>query len=260
MAEKGTLIGVSVGPGEGGLLTLQAVETLRSCPVIAAPRTRTGETLAMNIARAGIERFLELADNGTDPETFWAEKTVLLLDFAMTNDPELFERTHRVAADRLEEALDKGQDVALLNLGDVSIYSSCHYVGAILEEEGYAVRYTAGVTSFCAAASLLGRSLTRMDTPVYIVPGAVGGEEVRRLLAEYGSKILMKTGSKLPETLAALHAEGLDACTSVVVNCGLPGEQVFPDLAAYEDALSRDREAVSSYFTLFLVTPPEETA
>ena len=36
----GTFYGVSVGPGDPELMTLQAVRRLENCPVIAAPTTR----------------------------------------------------------------------------------------------------------------------------------------------------------------------------------------------------------------------------
>ena len=47
----GTFYGVSVGPGDPELMTLQAVRRLESCPVIAAPQTPKGGMLALDIAR-----------------------------------------------------------------------------------------------------------------------------------------------------------------------------------------------------------------
>ena len=44
---KGTLYGVSVGPGDPELLTLKAMRIIRRCPVIAAPQTKSGEMLAL---------------------------------------------------------------------------------------------------------------------------------------------------------------------------------------------------------------------
>lgn len=46
----GTFYGVSVGPGNPELLTLQAVRLLRQCPVLAAPQTASGQMLALDIA------------------------------------------------------------------------------------------------------------------------------------------------------------------------------------------------------------------
>lgn len=46
---NGVFYGVGVGPGDPELLTLKALRTLERCPVIAAPRTRSGEMLALDI-------------------------------------------------------------------------------------------------------------------------------------------------------------------------------------------------------------------
>ena len=40
--KKGVFYGVGVGPGDPELLTLKAVHLLERCPVIAAPRTKSG--------------------------------------------------------------------------------------------------------------------------------------------------------------------------------------------------------------------------
>lgn len=50
----GTFYGVSVGPGNPELLTLQAVRLLRQCPVLAAPQTASGQMLALDIARRAL--------------------------------------------------------------------------------------------------------------------------------------------------------------------------------------------------------------
>ena len=50
----GTFYGVSVGPGDPELMTLQAVRRLENCPVIAAPQTPKGGMLALDIARRAL--------------------------------------------------------------------------------------------------------------------------------------------------------------------------------------------------------------
>ena len=62
-----------------------------------------------------------------------------------------------------------------------------------------------------------------------------------------GAKVLMKSGRQLPETLAALADAGLLSRSAMVCNCGLPNEEVWPDLTDYDPARS------AGYFATILV-------
>ena len=232
MAElKGTFYGVSVGPGDPELMTLQAVRRLENCPVIAAPQTPKGGMLALDIARSALGEALD-------------GKTIIPLHFAMSRDPEVLRASHEEAARAVKEYLDAGQDVAMLNLGDVSVYATFGYLQEILEAEGCKTVMLPGVTSFCAAAARLGQSLTGgMEQPLTIAPGRCAAE----VLAAPGAKVLMKSGRQLPETLAALADAGLLSRSAMVCNCGLPNEEVWPDLADYDPARS------AGYFATILV-------
>ena len=53
--KRGTFYAVGVGPGDPELLTLKACRTLEACPVVAAPRTRSGGMLALDIARGAVD-------------------------------------------------------------------------------------------------------------------------------------------------------------------------------------------------------------
>ena len=114
----GTFYGVSVGPGDPELMTLQAVRCLENCPVIAAPQTPKGGMLALDIAKAAVDL---------------SGKTILSLRFAMSLDPAVQKAAHIEAARAVKEYLDAGQDVAMLNLGDVSVYATFGYLQEILE-------------------------------------------------------------------------------------------------------------------------------
>ena len=52
---KGVLYGVGTGPGDPELLTIKAVRTIESCPVIAAPQTADGAMGALDIVRGGYD-------------------------------------------------------------------------------------------------------------------------------------------------------------------------------------------------------------
>lgn len=227
--KKGTLYGVSVGPGDPELMTLKAVRCIEQCPVLAAPQTAAGRMLALDIAKGAVDV---------------SGKIILPLHFAMSRDSEVLKASHAAAADAVRAHLDAGRDVALLNLGDVSIYATYGYLEEILTAQGYAAVRIAGVPSFCAAAARLGQSLTGgMEQPLTIAPG----RHVEQVLAAPGTKVLMKTGRRLPKTLDALRERGLLANSAMVCNCGLPDEAVFPALTDYDPAQD------AGYFATILV-------
>ena len=224
----GTFYGVGVGPGDPELLTLKAVRVLEACPVLAAPRTASGEMLALDIARQAVP--LE-------------GKEILPLYFPMSRDQKTLHAAHTTAADAVRPYLEGGQDVAMVILGDVSIYSTYCYLMDILKGEGFPCVMVPGVPSFCAVAARLGRSLTVANAPLHILPG--GGEDTAEHLDLPGTKVLMKSGKRYPQLLEELERRGLLAQVGMVENCGLPGERVFASL--------EEKPESSGYFTTIIL-------
>jgi len=187
--------------------------------------------LALDIARSALGKALD-------------GKTIVPLHFAMSRDPAVLAASHKAAVQAVRPYLDAGQDTAMLNLGDVSIYATFGYLQCLLEAEGYPTAMAAGVPSFCAAAARLNVPLTGgMDAPLTIAPGSWAG----RVLETPGTKVLMKTGRQLPALLDTLRQADKLKNSTLVCNCGLPDEQVCPDL-------SRGQPQVQpGYFTTVLV-------
>lgn len=210
-------------------MTRKAVRVLEDCPVLAVPRTPAGDSLALEIAQAGADL---------------TDKEIHFIDFAMSRDEEKRRQAHRRAAEAVRALLDRGTDVAMPVLGDVSLFASSAYVAQLLEEEGCRCVRVPGVPSFCAAAARLGQPLTGgMEAPLTIAPGRHAAE----ILAAPGTKVLMKSGRQLPETLAALAEAGLLGRSAMVCNCGLPDEEVWPDLSVC------DASRPAGYFATILV-------
>ena len=140
---NGTFYAVGVGPGDPELLTLQAANILKRCPVIAAPQTKSGQMLALDIARSALDL---------------REKEILPLSFTMSREPALREESYQTAARQIEAFLQKGLDVAMVNLGDVSIFATAYYILERIREDGFRTVMAPGVTSFSAVAARLGCS------------------------------------------------------------------------------------------------------
>lgn len=220
MEKQGVFYAVSVGPGDPELLTRQACRVLEVCDVIAAPRTKAGRMLALDIAGGAVDM---------------RGKTVLPLDFTMAHDAAVREESYRTAAGAIEAELTAGRDVAMVNLGDVSVYATAYYILERIRSDGFEVVMCPGVTSFCAVAARLGRSLTRMDEPLHILPGST---DLNNALALPGTKVLMKSGKAIHETAEALKRHGLLANAGMVADCGLETEQVYTDLQQLPEEIS----------------------
>lgn len=224
---NGTFYAVGVGPGAPELLTLQAVNLLRQCPVIAAPQTRSGQMLALDIAQGALDL---------------REKEILPLIFTMSREPALREESYQTAARQIEAFLQKGLDVAMVNLGDVSVFATAYYILERIREDGFETLMAPGVTSFSAVAARLGCSLTQIDAPLHIIPASA---DLDRALSLPGTKVLMKSGSAIWDTIAALERNGCLSRAAMVADCGLPTQKVFYDLTKLPETVS--------YFATILV-------
>ena len=220
MEKQGVFYAVSVGPGDPELLTRQACRVLEACDVIAAPRTKAGRMLALDIAGGAVDM---------------RGKTILPLDFTMAHDAAVREESYRTAVAAIEAVLSAGRDVAMVNLGDVSVYATAYYILERIRSDGFEAVMCPGVTSFCAVAARLGRSLTRMDEPLHILPGSA---ELNNALALPGTKVIMKSGKAIRETVDALERHGLAARAGMVADCGLETEQVYTDLRQLPEEIS----------------------
>ena len=220
MEKQGVFYAVSVGPGDPELLTRQACRVLEVCDVIAAPRTKAGRMLALDIAGGAVDM---------------RGKTILPLDFTMAHDAAVREESYRTAAGAIEAALAAGRDVAMVNLGDVSVYATAYYILERVRSDGFEVVMCPGVTSFCAVAARLGRSLTRMEEPLHILPGST---DMDSALTLEGTKVLMKSGRAIHEMVDALERHGLAARAGMVADCGLETEQVYTDLRQLPEEIS----------------------
>lgn len=226
--EKGILYGVSTGPGDPELMTVKAMRTIEKCAVIAAPRTRGRNCMALDIVKG----IMNVDD-----------KEILYLDFAMKKDEDVLDSTHRQQADAVEEYLAQGKDVAMLNIGDASLFGTFCYVRGLVEADGYESKTVAGVTSFCAVAAELGRSLTTMDKPLTIIPGSF--EHVETGLDIPGTKVIMKSASALPEVKKLLEEKNMIDQAAMIANCGLPNQIVVENL--------RESKGDEGYFVTILV-------
>jgi precorrin-2/cobalt-factor-2 C20-methyltransferase len=239
MRKKGCLFGVSLGPGDPGLITrrawalLERADTVWTYPV----RSLRKESYVLDIAlRAGL----------TPP----ARHQSLL--FPMTHDVEKLARHWLKAAETVRDLLATGQDVLFLVEGDASTYASFCYLARVLRELDSAAQIdiVPGVTSFNAACARLQMPLSEQDDTIAIVPAAYGIAAVEKMLDDFDTLVLMKVKPLLDDLIDLLARRGLLAHSRFIEKAGSPEERIVHDVAALKGSKV-------NYLSLLLVKNPE---
>lgn len=224
--QRGKLYGVSVGPGDPELMTCKAVRIIKEADVIALPHAEKEACVAYQIAEQAV------------PEI--SKKECLLIPMPMTKDQERLEQSHREGAERIASCLAQGKSVALLTLGDVSVYSTCWYLYRIVKENGWDGELISGVPSFCAAAARLDRALVSGSQELHVLPASYQIEDGLKLS---GVKVLMKAGKQVDSVKKMILEQKLSACG--VQRCGMEGEKLYRSAEEIEEN--------AGYYSLFLV-------
>ena len=236
----GTLHGISLGPGDPGLITRAAWAALECRDAIWVYPVRSGKTpsYALDIVmRAGLPL----------PETH----TPLL--FPMTHDGEKLARAWLKAAQTVLPWLQAGREVLFLVEGDASTYATFGHLARTLRglDERVPVRTIAGVNSFTAACADVGEPFAEQDDTVAIVPAAYGVGAVDRLLPDFDTLVLMKIKPLIEDLLDWLEARDLLAGAHFVERVGALDERHLSG-----PALLALRGTKVSYLSLLIVKNP----
>lgn len=227
----GKLYGIGVGPGDPGLLTLRAKEILDKCGVIAYPVRKVGEgSTAFDIIKQVVDV---------------SEKSVEEFLFDMNPDDSVRERCREEAMAKMCRLLDNGEDIAMVTLGDVGVYSTYMYINDEIDARGYETEVVPGIPSFCHGAALARVPLMIGNEGLAVVPVAKENSRLLRdALENFDNVVVMKAFKSMPEIAAMMDELGIPREGAVVVsNVGLDGEYIGP----------MDTERSYGYFTTVII-------
>ncbi|VFM96212.1 MAG: precorrin-2 C20-methyltransferase /cobalt-factor II C20-methyltransferase [Candidatus Kentron sp. G] len=238
MNPTGTLYGVSLGPGDPGLITRRAWELLQwsgtswTWPV----RTEKSESYALSIIRAA---------GLTPPPGSQA------LVFPMTHNAEILASAWARAAGTVLERLRQGIDVLFLVEGDASTYSTFGPLArtVLSLDENARVETVAGVSSFHAAAARLNTPLADTDDTMAVIPASYGIPAIEQRLDSTDTLVLFKVKPLLDDIIDLLETRGLLEHSAFVERVGAPQERVVRDVASL-------RGRFVHYLSLLLVKNP----
>ena len=200
MQQQGTIVGVSLGPGDPDLITLKGLKALRNADKIYFP----GSIFSDGMRTSYSEKIL--AHYQLDNQKCIGFYLQMNLDRAQANT--IYDAT----AEQVLSDVQKGLSVAIVSEGDVSTYSSVSYLVKRLDNAGATLELIPGITSYGLGAALNKLPLGLQDEQITILPRAVSAAAIKEALAHSKTVVLMKIRSVMEE-IALLVKE--EQCTFV---------------------------------------------
>lgn len=235
----GTLHGVSLGPGDPGLITRRAWDVLQQPGIFWTypVRNKKSSSYALDIVlRSGL--------------TLPMDNRALI--FPMTHDAKKLAKYWHNAAQTVIDILQTGQDVAFLVEGDASTYSTFGHLARTVNalNDAINVQIIAGVTSFSSACAQLQTPLADVDDTVAIIPAGYGIHVIENLLQQFDTLVLLKIKPLLDDIIDLLSKYDLLEHSRFIEKAGSPEERIV-----YDAAMLRDQKV--NYLSLMIVKNPK---
>jgi precorrin-4/cobalt-precorrin-4 C11-methyltransferase len=219
---------IGAGPGDPKLITIRGAELIARCPVVLY----TGSLVPREVvAMAG-------------PDALVLDSSGMTLDTIVTV---------------IEEARDRGHDVARVHTGDPSIFGSTAEQMRRLHELGIEYEIIPGVSSFTAAAAALGRELTLPELSQTVILTRAEGrtpmpalEKLEELAAHRATLCLFLSITLMRDVVAALiPSYGADCPIAVVHKASCPDQKIV--LGTLADIRAKVRAAGLKSQSMILV-------
>jgi len=193
------LIGIGVGPGDPGLVTLNAIAALKEADVVAhfakAGNASNARTIAASHFKAGVDELALLYPVTTE---------IPKADAAYRDAIRAF---YDGAAGAIASRLDQGRIVAVIAEGDPLFYGSYMHLHVRLASR-YQTEIVAGVTGMSGCWSAIGTPIAQGDDVFTVLPATLPEYELERRLADTDAAVVMKIGRHLAKVRRALDRAG----------------------------------------------------
>jgi precorrin-2/cobalt-factor-2 C20-methyltransferase len=193
------LIGIGVGPGDPGLVTLNAIAALNAADVVAHFAKDGNASNARTIAAAHLKPGVEEL-----PLLYPVTTEIPKQDAAYRDAIRGF---YDRAAEAIAARLDGGRVVAVIAEGDPLFYGSYMHLHVRLSSR-YPTEVIAGVTGMSGCWSAVGAPIAQGDDVFTVLPATLPEFELERRLADTDAAIVMKIGRHLAKVRRALDRAG----------------------------------------------------
>lgn len=219
---RGTFYGIGLGPGESELVTIKAQRILREVHHIYAPRSKDGrESIALRILKEVVGE-----------EVSYEEMT-----FPMIREERELKRRWGEIVQNIEVRLERGEDLALVCLGDPLLYGTyAHIIQELRERDPEVSLVTVpGITSFSAASAKLNQPQVLGEERLAIIPATTTEKRIEEAIKDFDTIVFLKVSSAFLRLLSILKRHQLLDCSTLITHCGLEREEVVYDLNSLKE-------------------------
>ncbi len=214
---------VGVGPGDSSLLTLAAVEAIKKAKVIVFPtssddkRSSAEEIVKEYIKfKKKIPIIFPMARKKFDPDEIWSN-----------------------AVDIIVKSIKNQDSVALLCLGDTSLFASSSNILRIIKNKYPEIitKIVPGISSISAAAALSNFNLAIKSETLIIKECPSNEQELVDLISSNRKKktvlVLMKVGKRWEWVKSLLKKEDITSKSVIAINIGMP-DQIVQEVSKFD--------------------------
>ena len=188
------LICVGCGPGDPELLTVKAVNAIKSADVIMCPTSKEGKpSIALSVVSS-------LINHGKNQE-------IVNLVFPMTKDKDTLENTWQKNSQIIAESVISGKKVVYLTVGDPYLYSTWIYLHRELSVKYPDINIVVipGIVSMFTFASKVGISLAEGSEKMAVIPSCYDLSKVKEIAKNCDTMVFLKDGRYFDQVIKLLR-------------------------------------------------------
>lgn len=229
---------VGCGPGDPDLLTVKAVNLIKSADIIFAPTAKEGKpSIALSVAQKYIDK----------------STTTISLIFPMIKDRELLKDYWKRNAEEIARTVRSEKMVVYLTVGDPTLYSTWAYIHNELKKNysDIKIEVIPGITSMFAFAAQAKISLAEGDETLTIIPACYDLNRIKQTVSLSDTAIFLKDGRYFDVVIEMLADAGFadDSTIAVAQDVSVDGE--IMKLSKLKD-LRGMKGPVEKYFSILV--------
>lgn len=234
MNNQGSIISVSLGPGDPGLITVKALSQLHEADVIYYPGTVSVSGAVTSVALDILDAY------DLDPSKL---RGILV---PMSRSRKAAEASYAANYAAMAEDVRAGHQVAVVSVGDGGFYSTASAIIERARRDGLECSMSPGIPAFIAAGSAAEIPLAVQGESMLVLAQIDEIDELERALASHSAVVVMKLSTVKDKLVDFL--ERYDKPFLYAEKVGMVGEFITMEI----DDL---RDRAIPYFSLLVCSP-----